>query len=187
MNKKQGVFLIKKAIKRLHKSPIVIGIAGGSCSGKSYLSNIIPGKVLHLDDYYRENPPRDGNFDHPSRIRFNLLMKHIQQLKKNKSIEKPFYNFVNHKVDHYEKFLSDKIIIVEGIHALNKKLVKFYDLKVFVDAPEKIRLKRRIRRDMKERGRTKKNIIKQWNYSVVPMYKKFILPTKENADFVVET
>ncbi len=187
MKKKEGIKLLNVMIRKRQLYPLFIGVAGGSCSGKSYISKKIHGKVLHMDDYFVENAPKNHNFDLPSRVRFALLIQHLRLLQRHQAIKKPAYDFVHHHVDHEETFTPGKVIIVEGIHALHKRLLKFYDIRIFVDAPLEKRLQRRMRRDLKERGRTKRSIVQQWKRTVEPAYNKYILPTKKYADIIIET
>ena len=107
-------------------------------------------------------------------------------LKQNKSISKPVYDFTAHMRKGYENFKPGKIMIIEGIFALNQTISDILDIKVFMEAATKLRLQRRIERDVKERGRTEESVIEQFNSTVEPMYLKHVLPTKKFADFVIE-
>lgn len=188
MDFKGGVMEIKKRIKEIlkEKKLVFIGIAGGSASGKTWVAEHLSGQILSMDSYYIGiNNMRDNNFDHPSALDLHLLKKNLQDLKDRKTIEKPIYDFKTHSRIGYELFkLKNKVLIVEGLFSLNEILKDELDLKVFIDVPEKIRLERRINRDVNERGRTKESVLQQW-IQVEEMYKKFILPTKENADVVI--
>lgn len=188
-NIKQGLKKIKQKIKELKRTKkiIIIGVAGSSASGKTTIAKQISKNIINMDDYYiGRNKMIDENYDHPRAQDLNLLKKHLKLLKQNKSINKPIYNFKTHSRVGYKIFKPSSVIVIDGLFALNQKLSNEVDIKVFVDAPEKTRLKRRIQRDTKERGRTKTNVIKQWLTTVQPMYKKFVLPTKKNA-IVIKT
>ncbi|MCD6500799.1 uridine kinase [bacterium] len=173
-NLKQGINKIIDSIKELiekGKGVVIIGIAGGSGSGKGYvavaISKATGAKIFLMDDYYIGiDKMKDRNFDCPSAFEMSLLKKHLKLLKKGKVIRKPVYNFVIRKRVRYESYFPSKVIIVEGLFALNRALRGELDLKVFVEAPEKLRLQRRMNRDIKERGRTKESVLWQWLKSV---------------------
>lgn len=180
-----------KSYIKITKKPFIIGICGGSGSGKGFISNIIKknfnARYLSTDDYYlNKEKVKENNYDSPNAVDLLLLKKHLKQLSKGKIINKPIYDFSSHSRKKYIKIKSGKVIIIEGIFSLNKILLSFLDLKIFVDSPEKTRFKRRLKRDVVERNRTKKSIITQWNKIVKPMYKKYILPQKEKADIIIK-
>jgi uridine kinase len=178
----------------------IIGIAGGSGSGKSSISRYVANyynhegsNIIELDSYYhdlRHLPMSDrekNNFDHPDAIDFELMIKHLKDLVNGKEISVPVYDYKSHtRTKQFKKIKANKIIILEGLFALLKTEVrKFINIKVFVDTDDKIRLERRIKRDMKYRQRTRNSVIKQYNSTVKPMYDNYIAPTKEYADTII--
>ena len=169
---------------------IIIGIAGGSCSGKTFVSNILAnnfkGTILSMDDYYRGAEfTKDGNFDKPEALDLELLGKHIVELKSYKPIQKPIYDFKTHARSGYEILKPAKLIILEGLFALHDSIYREIDVRIFVEADDTIRLFRRIKRDVGERGRTAENIAYQFNQTVLPMHVKYIEPEKKNADYII--
>ena len=180
--------------------PIFICVAGGSASGKTTLVNEIAscfdkGQVLILkhDDYYKDqsNLSREErkltNYDHPSSLENDLLVKHIKTLLNWEPIDKPIYDFVEQtRKAETEKVYPAKVILLDGILVLeDPRLRKLADIKVFIEADEDIRLIRRIRRDMIERGREFDNIINQYLTTVKPMYHSFVSPSKRYADIII--
>ncbi len=179
--------------------PIVIGIAGGTGSGKSTIAKIIRDNiknnitVLTQDSYYRSfghlsEKERDHiNFDHPNSFDTKLLIEHLKALKNRVPINMPVYDFKTH-LRKKETILKkpSKIIIVEGILIFeNKELRNLMDIKIFVDTDADIRILRRIERDMKERGRTLQSIIEQYRDTVRPMHLEFVEPSKRFADIII--
>ena len=177
----------------------IIGIAGGSGSGKTTVVNKIMSSfsndqvtVVSQDSYYKDNHDismedrRKINFDHPESIEFDLLVEHIKLLRQGKAIEEPTYDYISmtrqNKTVHVE---PNHVIIVEGILLFTDKRVRdLCDIKVFVDAEPDDRLIRIIERDMRERGRTAQQVIER--YAVVKeMHVQFIEPTKRFADIIV--
>lgn len=185
-----GIKEIERKLKVFKRKPVVIGIAGGSGSGKSYIAHLLSqqykAKILSMDDYYIgiENM-KEKNFDIPEAIDLKLLKYHLISLHQRKRIKKPLYDFKTHKRKGYEWFKPSRIIILEGLFSLHESLRDKIDIGIFIDAPENTRLKRRIKRDIKERGRKKKDIIHQWYQTVKPMYKKYVEPQKRTADIVI--
>ena len=160
---------IKNRIQGLSKTHkvVVIGVAGGSCSGKSFVSDIlanaVKGTILPMDDYYRGiSSTEDGNFDKPDALDLELLRRHLAQLREGKSIRKPIYDFKTHARSGYEVFKAPKIIIVEGLFALHNILCSELDVRIFVEADTETRLRRRTERDIRERGRTADSVRKQF-------------------------
>jgi uridine kinase len=173
------------------KTVVVIGIAGGSGSGKTHLSKMLSdslgGRVMSMDDYYIGiDSMRDRNFDHPGAIEMGLLRKQLAALKQNKKIEKPVYDFRTHSRSGYEEFRPSRIIIIEGLFALDGALRDEIDIRVFIDVPEKTRFMRRKNRDSAERRRVGMSVEQQWKETVEPMYKKYVEPQKEDADIIIE-
>ena len=182
------------------EKPILICIAGGSASGKTTLVNEIAEAfenqdivILKHDDYYRDQSHlsleerKNTNYDHPSSLENEILIKHLKDLLNNKSINKPIYDFViQTRSDKYEKVNPAKVIILDGILVLEDSRIRdLADIKVFVECDEDIRLIRRIRRDMIERGRSFDGIIKQYLTTVKPMYHSFVSPSKRYADILI--
>ena len=179
----------------------VLGIAGGTGSGKTYaaknLLNEYPqDSIIHIsmDSYYKDlsyiNYTRrvEQNFDHPDSIDINLLEKHLEQASKGNKINIPIYDFSNHvRLGETVSISNAKIIIVEGIFALHfSQLRKLYTLKIFMDTPENIRLERRLVRDVKERGRTVKSIKDQYNTTVLAMHNRYVEPSKIFSDLILD-
>lgn len=183
------------------KKPVIIGIAGGSGSGKTTIAHEIADQIhdddhitmITQDSYYRDNTGvsmadrQKINYDHPDAFDTPLLVKQIDQLVHRQAIEMPIYDFTEHnrsrKTIHVEP--SD-IIILEGILVLaNEELRDLMDIKIYVDTDDDIRFIRRLQRDMKERGRSLDSVINQYLATVKPMYHLFIEPTKRYADIIV--
>lgn len=179
---------------------LVIGIAGGTGSGKTTVVNKILQQlnaegvnVLSQDNYYYNNEhlsltEREKlNYDHPKSIDFNLLIDHVKALKKGESIEQPLYSFVTHsRTGDFITVEPKSVLIVEGILVLtNPELLKEYDLKVFVHADSDERLIRRIRRDTQERGRDLNEVLHRYQTTLKPMHQEFIEPSKNEADLIV--
>ena len=179
---------------------LVIGIAGGTGSGKTTVVNKILQQlnaegvnVLSQDNYYHDNQhlslsEREGlNYDHPKSIDFELLIDHVKSLKKGGSIEQPIYSFVTHSRTGDHVIIEPKnVLIVEGILVLtNKELLKELDLKLFVHADSDEGLIRRIRRDTQERGRDLSEVLHRYQTTLKPMHQEFIEPSKNEADLIV--
>ncbi|MDK9580391.1 uridine kinase [Sneathia sanguinegens] len=181
---------------------IIIGIAGGTGSGKTSVANLIVEDLekfgssvalLEQDSYYKDHleltyeQRRKLNYDHPDAIDFELLIKHIKALKNGEDIDKPKYDFTKHKrMEEKEHITSKPIIIVEGILILTlAKIRDLFDVKIFVDTDDDIRLLRRIERDMNERGRSFDNIKEQYIKTVKPMHLEFVEPAKRYADIII--
>ena len=179
---------------------LIIGIAGGTGSGKTTVVNQILNElpadevtVISQDSYYSENSNLSYkertkiNFDHPKAIDFDLLVSHLKALKKGEIIEQPIYSFVTHNrtsdtlVTH-----PRKVIIVEGILIFNnKELRDLFDIKIFVHADADERLIRRTRRDITERGRDINEVLTRYQETLKPMHQQFIEPTKNFADIII--
>lgn len=179
--------------------PIIIGIAGGTASGKSTFARNIDLKykdkltILSHDYYYKNRPDLTFdertkiNYDHPNAFDTDLMIEHLKQLKMGQSIEHPVYSYTTHLRENYtETSNPSKVIIVEGILIFeNKELRDLMDIKIFIDADSDTRLSRRIVRDVEERGRSLSNILEQYFTTVKPMHEQFVEPSKKFADIIV--
>jgi uridine kinase len=179
---------------------MIIGISGGTGSGKTTVANRILESVsasevvfIQQDSYYRnlKDLPLDyrgcANFDHPDAIDNDLLIDHIRKLKAGEMIELPLYDFrTNSRLDETRRVEPKPIVIVEGILIfVDPKLLAQMDIKVFVDTPDDIRFIRRLRRDVAERGRTVESVIEQYLATVRPMHQQFVEPSKREADVII--
>ena len=180
--------------------PLIIAIAGGTGSGKSFLSNKIisnakglSGSIIEIDSYYRDlsdltmKKRETINFDHPDSFEFKLLNKHINQVKLGMDAHVPIYNYKTHtRTDKYTTIHPSDYIIVNGIMALHsQELRKLIDLSFYIDIPNDLRLSRRIKRDMRYRKRTLNSIISQYLKSVKIMHDRFVQPSMQFANFVI--
>lgn len=179
--------------------PIIIGIAGGTGSGKTSITNAIFAEVgEHLtiipqDSYYKDyselsfEERSNINFDHPNAFDYELLIEHISSIKKKVPINVPIYDFKTHsRLEKTTLVQPTKIIVVEGILVFeNKKLRDIMDIKIFVDTDADVRILRRIERDMKERGRSLESIMTQYRETVRPMHNEFVEPSKRFADIII--
>jgi uridine kinase len=179
---------------------LIIGIAGGTGSGKTTVVNQILNQlsadeicVISQDSYYKatDNLTYEErtkiNFDHPKAIDFDLLVSHLKELKKGNTIEQPVYSFVTHnRLKDTLKTHPRKVIIVEGILIFNNlELRNMFDIKIFVHADADERLIRRLRRDIKERGRDLDEVLSRYQDTLKPMHQQFIEPTKNYADIII--
>ncbi|MFJ8236867.1 uridine kinase [Ureibacillus sp. NPDC094379] len=180
--------------------PLVVGIAGGSCSGKTSVTRAIydvfrnHSVVVIEQDYYYKNQDHltfeerlETNYDHPLAFDNDLLIEHLNALLEQNSIEKPVYDYVNHTRSKESIHVEPKdVIILEGILVLeDKRLRDLMDIKLFVDTDSDLRIIRRMERDIKERGRTIESVIEQYLTAVRPMHNLFIEPTKRYADVII--
>ena len=182
------------------KTPVVIGIAGGTGSGKTTVARAIYDRVgpdriewVSHDSYYRNFdalPAEERakiNFDHPDSLETELLTRHLDVLCKGSSVEVPVYDFATHsrKVET-QRVEPRKVIIVEGILVLAEaELRKRIDIKLFVDTPADIRFVRRLKRDIDDRGRSVESVIQQYVTTVRPMHEEFVEPSKRHADLII--
>lgn len=179
----------------------IIGITGGTASGKTTFVSKLKEKIdpnyvntISQDDYYKplahlsNSEKTTVNFDHPNAIDFELLARHIIDLKNNKTISKPVYDFEIHdRLEAKELVIPKTILIIEGILILvSEKIKALCDYSIFVDAPKKIRQKRRIDRDISERGRTLKSVLYQFENHIHPMHDQFIEPVKTSAHRIID-
>ncbi|WP_067837180.1 uridine kinase [Amphibacillus sediminis] len=180
--------------------PIVIGVAGGSGSGKTSVTRSICERfveksilVMEQDFYYKDQshlPFEERlktNYDHPFAFDNDLLLEHLKLLLDHKPVDKPVYDFKNHTRSKQSIYVEPKeVIIVEGILILeDPRLVELMDIKVFVDTDADLRIIRRLLRDINERGRTIHSVIDQYLNVVRPMHLQFIEPTKRYADIII--
>jgi len=179
---------------------LIIGICGGTGSGKTTVANRILESVsasevvfLQQDSYYRNitDLPLDyrniANFDHPDALDNDLLVNHVRRLKAGEAVELPVYDFRTHTRMNETRHVEAKpIVIVEGILIFaDPRLLEQMDIKVFVDTPDDIRFIRRLRRDLDERGRTVESVIEQYVVTVRPMHMQFVEPSKRHADVII--
>ena len=180
--------------------PFVIGVAGGSGSGKStvtreVLASVEAGmaSVLMQDDYYRDQSdmsPEDRrkvNYDHPDAFDWPLMVEHVRRLCNGEAIEMPVYSFAqDNRTAETITVPPAPVIVIEGLFALyNAELRKMMSLKVFVDTAPDVRFIRRLQRDISERGRSTESVIQQYLETVRPMHKQFIEPTRRNAHVIL--
>ena len=186
----------------LNNKTHIIGITGGSGSGKSFLckkimSRIDANKVLVItvDSYYKDlsnikfEEREKNNFDHPKSIDFNLLYNHLLKIKENKPVNAPIYNYKTHTRKKRKKKINLKysLILLEGILSLyDKKIRKIMDNTVFIDVHSELRKERRIIRDTKNRDRTVESIINQYDSVVLPMFEKYVKPMKEKSNIIIK-
>ena len=180
--------------------PILIGITGGTGSGKSTVAKAIfeslPESnitIIEQDSYYREqgdlsmDERMKTNYDHPLAFDTDLLLLHLKALLQNRSIHKPIYNFSIHNREQATILVEPKdIIVLEGIMILeDPRLRDLMDIKIFVDTDSDVRIIRRISRDIRERGRTLESVIDQYLNTVRPAHLQFIEPSKRYADIII--
>jgi len=182
------------------QAQIVIGIAGGTGSGKTTVANVVLNRVgtssialVPHDAYYKDlqNLPvvqRDQvNFDHPASLDTELMIEHLHALKAGQAVEIPIYDFTTHsrtgRTTHVE---PQPVILVEGILIFAEAALRdLFDVKIFVDTPPDIRFIRRLERDIHERGRTVESVIHQYQSTVRPMHLEFVEPSKLHADVII--
>jgi uridine kinase len=180
------------------RKPVVLGVGGCSGSGKTTLARELASQLdavlFPLDFYYRDlahlsRAERDHyNFDHPESLEHDLIVRHVEQLRQNQSIDRPNYDFNTHSrvKDVTDRLEPQAFIIVEGILALHyANLTPLYDLTVYVDAPHDVCLTRRIYRDTRERGRTEESVREQFETYARPMADEYVLPSRDHADLTV--
>lgn len=183
-----------------HTSPLIIGIAGGSGSGKTTVAQTILQRVgpdqiafLQHDQYYKDLsglPPAQRaaiNFDHPNSLETSLLVEHIGQLKQDHSVEVPIYNFATHSRTNQTFTVNPRrVVLVEGILIFTELVLRdLFDVKIFVDTDSDLRFIRRLQRDIAERGRSTESVIHQYLTTVRPMHLEFVEPSKRYADVII--
>ncbi|MCC6622736.1 MAG: uridine kinase [Deltaproteobacteria bacterium] len=179
---------------------LVVGIAGGTGSGKSTLARRLARRIgedrcalVSQDNYYKDLATLSAgararvNFDHPDSLDSALLVEHVAALKQGASIVSPKYDFARHtRASGGHEVHPREVILVEGILVFVwPELVRLFDLKIFVDAPDDIRLLRRVRRDISDRGRDMDGVLSQYQETVRPMHDAFVRPSSRSADLVV--
>ncbi len=186
-------------IQALIAHPILIGIAGGTGSGKTTMAQKIQDEfpdqsiLICQDSYYKDlshlsmEEKEKMNFDHPNSLDFGLLRQHLLDLIQGKAIEMPTYNFQTYEQENTTQHVEPtQVIIVEGILLFAALEVRdLFDLKIFVDTDDDIRLLRRVERDMAERGRSFASVKEQYQTTVKPMHDAFVQPSKQYANIIV--
>ena len=178
----------------------VVGVAGGTGSGKTTVSHSVvealPAdavSIIQHDNYYRDRPDLDYeercqlNFDHPESLETELLIEHLGQLRAGVGVDVPVYDFASHRrAKETTRVEPTPVLIVEGILVfVERRLREYLDLKLFVDTPADIRVFRRIRRDIEQRGRDFASIREQYYATVRPMHLQFVEPSKSYADLII--
>ncbi len=183
-----------------HERPFLIGVAGGSNSGKTTIASKLAElmgqdrlSLIKLDSYYVERPGEPieerakANYDHPDAFDWDLLNDHLAALTAGATVNVPIYDYTLHdRSDRFEEVQPTRVVVVEGILVLwEPRLRERFDLKIFVDTAADERLIRRLQRDVAERGRTPENILAQYVATVRPSHERFIEPSKRHADVIV--
>ena len=184
----------------MSSSAFVIGICGGTGSGKTTITNRLSREladsgvlVLQQDHYYKDlshlplEERSQRNFDHPNALDAELFIEHVRQLKDGSSIDRPVYDFTQHRrVQETVRLESQPAILVEGILIFeNEALRNLMDIKIFVDTDADLRFIRRLVRDIRDRGRTLESVIEQYQKTVRPMHLEFVEPSKRYADIII--
>lgn len=181
---------------------LIIGITGGTGSGKTTVVNQIVNElppnevgIISQDSYYKDTSHLSYeervkiNFDHPKAIDFDLLVKHLEELKHGNTVEQPVYSFVTHnRTGETVTTAPKQVMIVEGILILTHPEIRdMFDIKIYVHADSDERLIRRLKRDISERGRDLDEVLQRYQTTLKPMHQQFIEPTKEYADIIIPT
>jgi uridine kinase len=184
----------------MRKRPVVIGIAGGTGSGKTTVAEAIVRRIgperialIQQDSYYKDQshlPMEERvriNYDHPDSIDTALLIRHLQELIAGGPVEVPIYDFTTYtRTPHTRRVEPRPVILVEGILVFVEKALRdLFDIKIYVDADPDIRFIRRLQRDLAERGRTLESVIQQYLSTVRPMHLEFVEPSKRYADIII--
>lgn len=173
--------------------PYVVGIAGGTASGKTtvatqYAKEVGAALVGHDRYYYNIQNPRGFNFDHPDALETSLLVQQLAELKQGKAVDLPVYVFgSHHRSPETERLEPAPLMVVEGILVLSdERLRSCFDFMVFVDVPADIRLIRRLRRDTITRGRSMESVLSQYEETVRPMHERYVQPTSTYASLTLD-
>lgn len=178
---------------------MIIGIAGGTGSGKTTLTNRLKERfggdvtIVYHDNYYKR---QDGlpyeercllNYDHPDAFETDLMIEHIRKLREGVAIESPIYDFSVHNRSQETMMVTPtKVIVIEGILIFENKFLRdLMDIKLFVDTDADVRILRRILRDVKERGRSLESVVSQYLTTVKPMHEQFVEPSKRSSDIII--
>ncbi len=180
--------------------PLILGVAGGSGSGKTTVvgqiiraMHPIPVSLLHHDSYYRDHPELTLderariNYDHPNSLETGLLAEHLRALLDGRAVEEPVYDFTTHRrTEETRRVAPNPVVILDGILILaESELRDLMDIRVYVETDSDLRFIRRLLRDTKERGRTVDSVIRQYQDTVRPMHLEFVEPSRRNADIIV--
>lgn len=185
----------------MNKKVFLIGIAGGSGSGKTTFAKKVMKSInssicglLHMDSYYLPRQPKTNytsagkpNFDHPNAFDWDLLRYHLTELKQGLAVKTPIYDFsTSNRTEEFETMGPCKVVLFEGIFSLyDQEIRDLLDIKCFLHVDSDIRFTRRLHRDVKERGRSLESVISQYYDTVRPMYQKYLDPQRQYADFTV--
>ncbi|WP_348636201.1 uridine kinase [Rhodohalobacter sp. SW132] len=184
----------------MSKKPLIIGVGGGSGSGKTtVVKHILSGigrnniQLIQHDSYYRDlghlplSERKKQNFDHPSSLETELMIRHVEALKNGYQVDVPVYDFAAHTRDEKtEKVTPKEIILLDGILIFTEPALREQmDIKLFVDTDDDVRLLRRIKRDIMERGRDLEGVMRQYENFVRPMHLEFVEPSKRYADIII--
>ncbi len=178
---------------------MIVGIAGGTGSGKTTITKRLVERfgdkvsVVYHDNYYKAHDDMTYeqrcklNYDHPNAFDNDLFLKHLKELKKGNSISCPVYDYaVHNRSDKTTVIKPSKVVIVEGILIFqDRRICDLMDIKIFVDTDADVRILRRIRRDVRERGRSLESVIDQYLTTVKPMHEQYVQPSRKNADIIV--
>jgi uridine kinase len=180
------------------RHPLIIGIAGGSGSGKTTVAAALVASIegvawIQHDAYYRDRRELGYeartvlNYDHPDALETDLLVRHLELLREGRTVERPVYDFSTHLRSHEIVSVEPApVVVVEGILVLaDRALRSMFDLRIFVDADPDVRLARRLERDIAERGRSPESVIRQYLATVRPMHLEFVEPSKRYADLII--
>lgn len=174
---------------------LVVGIAGGSASGKTTVARLVAHELgrrcilIAHDRYYRGASP-DTNFDHPDALDTDHLLADLARLRDRRATRLPVYDFARHarvEPERWDPVEPRPVLLVEGILVLAIPALRdALDLRVFVEAPDELRLARRVRRDVAQRGRTERSVLEQYDHTVRPMYEQFVAPSRAHAHIVLD-
>ncbi len=183
-----------------HSHPYLIGVAGGSCSGKTTVAERLAEmagdqrvSLIKLDSYYRTFPEQPlevrakADYDHPSAFDWELLAEHVDRLSMGQAVPVPVYDYTNHVRSEQVRLVNpSRIVVIEGILVLHEPTLRDrFDLKVYIDTEADLRFIRRLLRDVAERGRTPDSIIAQYMETVRPAHEQFVEPSKRYADVII--